>query len=254
LPFTFLSNKNYMIGADLKLPADFDCQTSMSGSVKFACSDIDENFLDQDMAQHETTLSLRDSDGFYKALANIGISPDWVDFGDYELRKEISATHFNALRVYKFANFPIMNATLVVPNPKDIVTKGLGSISNLRDSMTATLLDMILGQWMDGSIADPAQAYSAPVFMLMEAVDSMAQAKALGQKEEQEEAEEAKRKKDFILLIISVVFLVSHSVKDNNKSSQLTYHAVCPLCRRRTRHRGRFGVRRACHCHCGRGG
>lgn len=112
--------------------------------------------------------------------------------------------------IFKFADFPVVNSSMVVPNPKDVVTKGLGNIDNLRLEMQATLMDMILGIWTDGSIQDPAQAYSAPVFMLMEAVDSMKQAKELGEKEEQtEEEEEEKRKKNLILLIVSIVLLVS---------------------------------------------
>jgi hypothetical protein len=97
---------------------------------------------------------------------------------------------------------------MVVPNPKDIVTKALPSIPSLNSSMQATLLDMKLAQWTNGSLSDPVQAYSTAVFMLMQAVDSMAQAKQLGQKEEKEEEEEEKRKKNFFLLIVSVVLMV----------------------------------------------
>ena len=55
---------------------------------------------------------------------------------------------------------------------------------------------------------DAAEAYSTPVFMLMQAVDSMAQAKALGAQEEKAEEEEEKRRKNFILLIVSVLLMV----------------------------------------------
>lgn len=157
------------------------------------------------MAEYGTTLTLKDNDGYTKALADVGLSPDWVDFGDYETDKEIPHRTYK----YKFTGFPIENSTMVVPNPKDIVTEGLGSISQLRLDMEATLLDMMLGMWDGGATDDPAQAYSTPVFMLMEAVDSMVQAKALGQQEQQDEKEEEKRKKNFILLIISVVLMVS---------------------------------------------
>lgn len=78
---------------------------------------------------------------------------------------------------------------MVVPNPKDIVTKGLGDIRALRLDMEATLLDMMLGQWAGGSLADAAEAYSTPVFKLMQAVDGMAQAKSLGKEEEKIEEE-----------------------------------------------------------------
>lgn len=152
-------------------------------------------------------MTLRDEDGYLGGLATVGLDPDWVVLGDYEEDYSFSAPHASRKFEYKFTGFPVENSSMVVPNPKDIITEGLGSIPDLQNQMMATYYDMILGNWFDGSTADAMQAYSAPVFMLMQGVDSMAQAKQLGQKEQQEEAEEAKRKKDFILLIVSVVLM-----------------------------------------------
>lgn len=110
----------------------------------------------------------------------------------------------------KFTGWPIKNESMVVQNPKDIVTKGLPNIPDLRSDMETTLLEMIGGRWMGGDARDAALAYAPAVFMLQQAVDSMTQAKVLGQQEEkEEEEEERKRKENFILLIISVVFMVS---------------------------------------------
>jgi hypothetical protein len=159
------------------------------------------------MAQTTTSLTLTDSDGYNAGLAKAGLSPDWILFGDYTIESE-SASRRGYKAFYKFSNFPIKNDSMVVPNPKDIVTKALPSIPSLKTSMQATLLDMKLSQWRNGSLTDPAQAYSTAVFMLMQAVDSMAQAKELGEKEEKEEEEEEKRKKNFILMIVSVVLMV----------------------------------------------
>lgn len=50
--------------------------------------------------------------------------------------------------------------------------------------------------------------YSIAVFMLMQAVEDLAQAKQLEQQEEKKKEEEARRKKNLILLIISVVLMV----------------------------------------------
>lgn len=47
-----------------------------------------------------------------------------------------------------------------------------------------------------------------PVFILMQAVENMAQVKKLGMEEKKQEEEE-KRKRDFILLIMSVALIVS---------------------------------------------
>ncbi|CAD0113390.1 unnamed protein product [Aureobasidium uvarum] len=182
----------------------FDCQL---GSNKFSCSDYEDHHIEGTTAT--TTLTLRDADGYNSALLKAGLSPDWVTMGDYEKDHLEDGGRASRNWRYKFSDFPVQNTSMVVPNPKDVITNGLGSVEDLRRQMQATLLDMILGIWTGGSIQDPAQAYSTPVFMLMEAVENMAQAKALGKQEEQaEEAEEEKRKKNFILLIISVVFLV----------------------------------------------
>lgn len=110
---------------------------------------------------------------------------------------------------FKFTGFPTKNESMVVPNPKDIVTKALPDIPGLITDMKATMLDLMLAQWYNGTSADAAQAYSMPVFMLMQAVENMAEAKKLGTQEKQQEEEEEKRKKDFILLIVSVALMVS---------------------------------------------
>lgn len=160
------------------------------------------------MRNGNTMLVLIDPDGYNAGLAQAGLSPDWVVFGDFQLESDIVSAHGGQKRFYNFTDFPVKNGSMVVTNPKDIVTQALPSIPALNTSMQATLLDMKLGQWTNGSLTDPAQAYSTAVFMLMQAVDDMAQAKQLGQEEEQQEEEEAKRKKNFLLMIISVILMV----------------------------------------------
>lgn len=184
------------------------------------------------MSAHTTALTLLDQDGYNGALLNAGLSLDWAVFGDHEVDKTMTTERLSRKYKYKFTNYPIENPSLVVPNPKDIITKGLGDVPGLRVAMEATLLDMMLGNWVGGSTSDPVQAYSTPVFMLMEAVDSMTQAKALGVKEEKEEAEEAKRRKDFILLIVSVLLMVS-TLSKNIECVADTAHSSSPLSARR---------------------
>lgn len=185
---------------------DFSC--SIDGGTSFPCNQANTSAHERAMKEATTSLDLTDSDGYSAGLATAGLSPDWVVLGDYKLESDIVSPHGGQKQYYKFSNFPIQNDSMVVPNPKDIVTKALPSIPSLNSSMQATLLDMKLAQWTNGSLSDPVQAYSTAVFMLMQAVDSMAQAKQLGQKEEKEEEEEEKRKKNFILLIVSVVLMV----------------------------------------------
>lgn len=157
------------------------------------------------------TWKLTDEDGWNKKLAEEGISPDYVVLGDYT-RTQTPNTGSHGINEFKyyFENFPIKNESMVVPNPKDIMDKALPHIPGLRDDMQSTVYDMMLGQWFGGSLNDPAQVYSAAVFSIMQAIDSMAQAKKLGQEEKEAEKKAAERKKkDFILMIVSVVLVVS---------------------------------------------
>lgn len=183
----------------------FDCKLK-NGKV-VPCSDFDDQKNTQVEMYGETTLTLKDQKGYFGALANVGIDPDWVTFGDYSFSQIDEAPHGGRKFHYAFKGFPVENKSMVVPNPKDIITKGLGNIPDLQNDMAATYLDILLGQWINGSTSDPLQAYSTPVFMLMQGIDSMQQARDLGQKEQKEEAEEQKRKRDFILLIVSVVLM-----------------------------------------------
>ncbi|KAJ5263319.1 hypothetical protein N7478_010924 [Penicillium angulare] len=75
--------------------------------------------------------------------------------------------------------------------------------------MQSTVYDMMLGQWIRGSLQDPSQVYSTAVSSIIQAIDSMAKAKKLGQEEKDaEEQEIEKKRKNFIVMIISVVLVV----------------------------------------------
>lgn len=155
---------------------------------------------------------LTDEDGWDKALANQGISADYVEFGDYTRHQhhEPFGGRGRADYDYYFTNFPIKNKTMVVPNPKDIVLNALPHIPDLRMDMQATVFDMMFGQWVGGSLNDPSQVYSTPVFTIIQAIEGMAKAKKLGQEEKDaEEEEKAEKKKDLILTIVSVALIVS---------------------------------------------
>lgn len=188
----------------------FDCEAS---GVKFPCQEMYFWKRQELMWDQTTTMTLRDEDGFNKALVEYGLSPDMVvlspDSYDYTQTQRWGGSIHNCN--YHIVGFPTRNPDMKVANPKDIVTKGLGSIADLRIQMQATMLDMMLGTWSNGSTNDPAQAYSAPVFLLMQGVESMAQAKALGVVEQEKEKEDAEKQKELILLIVSVVLMVSYT-------------------------------------------
>lgn len=188
--------------------SDFDCRVDKKGSKIVPCTD--EGAYSSD--PYKTIMTLRDEDGYNAALGHARLAPDWVVLGEHVIKRTVSSGNDHGPRsvtyTYKFSGYPIENFDMVVPNPKDVVMKGLGSIPELRESMQATYLEIATGFYIGGNPMDAAEAFSTPVFMLMQAVDGMAQAKALGVKEEKEEEEEEKRRKNFILLIVSVVLMV----------------------------------------------
>lgn len=157
-----------------------------------------------------TDLKVRDEDGYNAALASSGLLADWVSFGDYSIHRTNNNDRPATSWTLSFTGWPNKNESMVVTNPKDIVTKGLPNIPTLRSEMASTMLEILGGTWAGGDPSDGALAYAPAVFMLQQAVDSMAQAKELGAQEEKtEEEEERKRKENLILLIIGVVLMVS---------------------------------------------
>jgi chitinase len=189
---------------------DFNCKIDQKhNSNTFPCTDVHLNSHYKDMSTHTTVMTLNDENGYNIALGNAGILPDWVILGSHKVEKTSNPYGAGRTFEYSFSGYPIENPDMVVPNPKDLVTKGLGNIPELQLSMQATYLEIVLGLYVGGSTMDAVEAYSTPVFMLMQAVDNMAQAKALGVKEKdlEEKAKEERRKK-FILLILGVVLMV----------------------------------------------
>ncbi|KAK6004282.1 hypothetical protein QM012_009132 [Aureobasidium pullulans] len=190
----------------------FDCRKDGS-KKKIPCTE----FQDESPAYStsvETFMTLEHEDDFHAALLDAGIAPDWVILGARTITSIVPHNfvdrppHTPSRYNYDFSGYPIMKPDMSVPNPKDIVTKGLGSIPELRLSMQATYMEIAVGSYIGGSPLDAAEAFSMPVFMLMQAVENMAQAKALGAQEEKiEEKEREERRKNLILLIVSAALM-----------------------------------------------
>ncbi|KAI9371712.1 hypothetical protein BJX61DRAFT_12353 [Aspergillus egyptiacus] len=186
----------------------FDCQfPAQDDSVN--CAANWEDNLDPLLRYIDATdLTLTDEDGFAKALAKTGLLEDWVEFGDYEITRHTYLTRPTRSWTLSFTGWPLKNESMVVQNPKDIVTEGLPNIPGLISDMQVTLLEIMGGSWAGGDARDAAEAYAPAVFMLQQAVEGMAQAKKLGEKEEElEEEEERKKLANLIVTILSVVFM-----------------------------------------------
>ena len=166
-----------------------------------------------DVGYHKITLTLKQGmEADYNAsLTKAGITPDWITFGDHTITHDQTSGRGGRNWQFQFSGFPIAKENMDIPNPQDIVTKAIPSLPDLRIDMQATLLDIMLGNFAGGSTTAAVNAYSTPVFMLMQAVDNMAQAKALG---EQEQEAEEKARINFIIMIVSVVLMVSANRND----------------------------------------
>lgn len=155
---------------------------------------------------------LRDVNGFNGELANQGLSPDWLAYGDSSVADVYLERGTTSVITKHLKNFPIRNDSMVVPNPKDIVTPALQNFPSLRSDMANTANEILLQQWNDTSMAAPAQVYSVPVFVMMQGIDNMSQAKTAAEGIKDAEAKEAEeKKKNIILLVLSLVLIVSSS-------------------------------------------
>lgn len=153
------------------------------------------------------TYTLIDADGFYNDLqTNYAINRTWVTFGDSGGPTHQSGGHClpgdcSEGTDYRYVNIPqaVSASKMDVLNPKDVITSALPQISQMKNNLLARQLDVNLGQW-NGSFDDLLQTFSMPIFMIQQAVDSMATVKSIGEKEARE------KKIQLILEILGIAF------------------------------------------------
>jgi hypothetical protein len=92
-----------------------------------------------------------------------------------------------------------MASNIVVPNPKDIVTTAMTNMTQLKTTIWATQMDIMLGTWQ-GPNNDVVQAVSMPAFLVAQAIDSMQIAKNMG------EAQKKEDQTNLIMLVLGIVF------------------------------------------------
>jgi glucan 1,3-beta-glucosidase len=86
-----------------------------------------------------------------------------------------------------------------VTNPKDIITNALPTIGTLQNTIIARQMDLSTSKWY-GASDDILQTISMPVFLIVQAIQSMAEVKEVGEKEA------AEKKTALILEILGIVF------------------------------------------------
>jgi hypothetical protein len=198
--------------------AHFTCYFSATGSADStiqACPNLSDlgNYAD---LSSDTTVDVvfNNETGFWSDLANkYGVEQDWISRDTpIPVSTGCSTTHAgrNCDATMTVYGFPQRAAgPLNITNPKDIFTKAGPAFAALPDSVTATLWDVLLGQW-NGSVLDPVSVVSLPIAMAQQALDSMAQVKAIGQTEE--DSEKADLIASIITAVLSIVPFVGEEV------------------------------------------
>ncbi|GAO17591.1 hypothetical protein UVI_02050750 [Ustilaginoidea virens] len=149
------------------------------------------------------TYKLVNESGFFDELSKTySISKDWVKFGRTSIKNhKVTCQHDLCTQPFdqELVNFPKAADNIQVANPKDIITKALPNIGKLQNAIAARRMDVALNTWL-GPTNDIVQVISMPVFAIQQALDSMEQAKELGQAQAQRD------KTQLILTILSIVF------------------------------------------------
>ncbi|KAH7009350.1 uncharacterized protein B0I36DRAFT_370307 [Microdochium trichocladiopsis] len=187
----------------------FECTVTADGGYPITgpCPPEYRDFFDSDV--WTITYKLPDEKGFYDTLqSSYGIQRDWVKFDNRhggksgtscsKSRMENDACYFFS---HNWRNEAQAADSFVVPNPKDTIANSLPSIRSLQNTMLARQMDLNTGIWT-GSSENLIQTFAMPVYIVSQAIGSMAQAKDLGQ-------QQAKMAKvDLIILILSAIFAV----------------------------------------------
>ena len=88
------------------------------------------------------------------------------------LISRVSSLNGDFHRIQDIHGYPLTVANPKIPNPKDIVQKSLTDMTSLRDQLAITRQELIDGTWL-GPVDDAIEVLSMPVFMIIQAVDSM---------------------------------------------------------------------------------
>ncbi|PTB38652.1 hypothetical protein M441DRAFT_49043 [Trichoderma asperellum CBS 433.97] len=152
---------------------------------------------------YSITSTLKLSTGFYRELSSTyGINSTWVKFGTVEHRANSCAGPGRTCvrSDVKIIGIPQKADDVDVPNPKDVISKAMPNIQALQNTIFSRMTDLAVSAWYEPT-DDILQVVSMPVFMIQQAINSMANAKSLGQQQEKRD------RINLILEILGVVFI-----------------------------------------------
>ncbi|RBQ72288.1 hypothetical protein FVER14953_20617 [Fusarium verticillioides] len=174
------------------------------------------------------TYKMRDEKGFYEALlANHGIEKNWVqwkDYADHDVCICPNGPHARDVdekEPNRFAAGPISpceahagftmhknyprriqdTGKIDVPNPKSIIDEAIPKTDELSELLSKSYIDALNAD-LGASTVDAVTAFSMPVFMLEDAIESIKKVKEIGEKQKETKTRE------LVLSILSIVFAV----------------------------------------------
>ncbi|KAL4944052.1 hypothetical protein BDV06DRAFT_220629 [Aspergillus oleicola] len=156
--------------------------------------------------------TLTDDEGFYRALLDqTGLDKDAIEFGS---KKDENACFPEPgvicdKFVLEITNSPLVKKDFEPSNPKDIVVTALEDMTELRSELNITSAQIGLGRW-EGDTDDIVQVLSMPIFMIIQAVKAMEEAKESG--EDIEEQEQRSLVLDILSAVLFFVPLVGEAV------------------------------------------
>lgn len=116
--------------------------------------------------------TLINSDRFFAELElTYGIKSDWITFRSTNFSPHDFTGYSSAIDQGR-EGYPLPASNFTVPNPKDTISNAMPQITNLTRVIYSTQIELNLGSWY-GLLDDVVQVLSTPVFMVMQAVDSM---------------------------------------------------------------------------------
>ncbi|KAH6608594.1 hypothetical protein Trco_001940 [Trichoderma cornu-damae] len=191
-----------------------DCTwRTMNNQGSGPCTEMRLDVAGPHMGPRIIEYRLRDEEGFYEALLRQhSIEKEWVTWGDYA-RNDPCLPCFppslsgcplclNDYAMYK--NFPRRisdTSKIEVPNPKKLVDASILKMNELAELMASTIPLLRMGN-LDADDDDPALAFSMPIFMLADSIESIKTVKEIG--EEQKKA----KTRELVLGIFEIVFSI----------------------------------------------
>ncbi|KAM0339000.1 hypothetical protein ACHAPU_011101 [Fusarium lateritium] len=190
----------------------FECYAQKSGergadrskASKATCSELPEG---KPFDDYTYWFEMKDKTKWEKFLESEGILPEWLV---YKLRLDeqgLDTCDTNSLCITKNLYYngyptPIESSKINVPDPKEIITLARANMENITDSFDDAYISIGLEDWQ-GGYDHAVEIMAVPVFMLEDAVTSMAGVKEIGK-----DWKEAQEKELMFKIIEGVLFLL----------------------------------------------